>query len=404
MTATRLGLLLDRPHADEVDVDVVARATALVPLLAANAAQCEAARRVPQENMDGLAAAGLFDVLAPKRVAGMGGSMATELVVAAELARGCPSTAWLQTIFAGSRWWVGTLATAAAQDEVFDGGASPLICGVLGADGPSGTARPVAGGFRVSGRWAFASGSLHADWAILGVAFLDAAGEVADEGIVIARVADLSVEDTWHVAGMAGTGSNTLVAEDVLVPSHRMMPREVLVDGNPDPAEPSDRWPTLPVLTLLLAGTVLGTARELLQGVADGARRRGISYSTYARQVDSMVVVRQLARAGLDLDTAWLHLRQAAADIDASGRGDAMDELARARLRGSCGYVCSLLRDTAGSLLDIAGASAFAQVSPLQRQWRDLNTASRHAFMGTEPMLELYGRVIYGLDDAFGPV
>lgn len=399
-----LGLASERELGDAVDTDVIRRADALRELLAANAPRCEAERRVPQENLDALAQAGLYDVLAPKRVGGTGASMATQLAVASSLARGCPSTAWIQTIFCGSRWWVGTLASAQAQAEIFDGETAPLIAGVLGANGPSGVARPVDGGFVVSGRWPFASGSLHANWAILGVGLADPAGQVGDEGIALAEVASLGVEDTWFVAGMAGTGSNTFVADQVFVPAHRVVAGEVLASGHASPSEPSDRWPTSSVLTLLLMGTVLGTAQQLLQSVAEGALRRGISYSSYRRQVDSAVVVRNIAKASLDLDTAWFHLRRAAADIEAAGHGAEMDALRRGRLRGSCGYVSALLRDTVGALMDIAGASAFADASPLQRQWRDLNTASRHAFLGVEPMLELYGRVIYGLDEVFGPV
>jgi alkylation response protein AidB-like acyl-CoA dehydrogenase len=399
-----LGLVAERALGDEVDTDVVRRADALRDLLAANASQCEAERRISQANLDALEEAGLFDVLAPKRVGGMGASMATQLAVASSLAGGCASTAWVQTIFCGSRWWVGTLASPRAQAEIFDAGSAPLVAGVLGANGPSGVARPGDGGFVVSGRWPFASGSLHADWAILGVAFVDEAGATVDEGIVLTDVASLSVEDTWFVAGMAGTGSNTFVADEVFVPAHRAVSGEVLASGIATPSEPSDRWPTLSVLTLLLMGTVLGTARQVLQSVAEGTLRRGISYSSYRRQVDSMVVVRTIARSSLDLDTAWFHLLQAASDIDAAGHGTEMDALRRGRLRGSCGYASALVRDTVSSLMDIAGASAFAASSPLQRHWRDLNTASRHAFLGAEPMLELYGRAIFGLDQVFGPI
>lgn len=382
---------------DAVDRDVVDRAVALQPLLASNAARCEAQRRIVDENLDALAASGLFDVIVPTRHGGLGASMATQLAVSAELAKGCGSTAWVQTIF-NVTTWSAALLPEAGQNDIFEGGDEVRICGSVM---PTGTATPVEGGYEISGEWGFASGSLHATWSTGGAIVLDERGEPGLPAVAYMPMRELDVRDTWYVAGMRGTGSNTVVADRVFVPAHRMAGAAELFDPAPRGAAPSDRWPIGSVLALVLAGPVLGMAEAAFDAVANNAPKRSISYTTYERQIDSTVVLRDLAEAALEVDTVRMHVCRAAAEIDAVGAGGEMDALARARLRGSCGYANDVARRAVDRLVNIAGASSFAEVSPVQRLWRDLNVASRHAFLGTQPTLELYGRAMFDLDSNF---
>jgi 3-hydroxy-9,10-secoandrosta-1,3,5(10)-triene-9,17-dione monooxygenase len=382
---------------DGVDADVVDRAVALRPLLESHATHCEAERRIVDENLDALAAADLFDVIVPKRHGGLGSSIATQLAVSAELAKGCGSTAWVQTIF-NVTTWSAALLPAGGQADIFDSGEPVRMCGSVM---PTGTATPVDGGYLITGEWGFASGSLHATWATGGVLVLDDRGAAGLPAVAYMPMRELDVRDTWYVAGMRGTGSNTVVADRVFVPAHRMAGAAELFDPAPRGAEPSDRWPIGSVLALVLVGPVLGMAESALEAVAANAPRRSISYTTYERQIDSTVVLRDLAEAALDIDTVRMHVFRAAADIDAVGAGGEMDALAKARLRGACGYANDVARRAVDRLVNIAGASSFAEVSPVQRIWRDLNVASRHAFLGTQPTLELYGRAMYDLDSNF---
>lgn len=382
---------------DGVDPDVVDRAVALRPLLESNATRCEAERRLVDENLDTLAAADLFDVIVPKRHGGLGASMATQLAVSAELAQGCASTAWVQSIF-NVTTWSAALLPAAGQADIFDCDDPVRICGSVM---PTGTAAPVDGGYLITGEWGFASGSLHATWATGGAVVLDDRGEAGLPAVAYMPMRELEVRDTWYVAGMRGTGSNTVVADQVFVPAHRMAGPAELFDPEPRGPEPSDRWPVGSVLALVLAGPVLGLAQAALQAVSTNAPKRSISYTTYERQIDSTVVLRDLAEAALEIDTVRMHIFRAAAEIDAVGAGGEMDALAKARLRGACGYANDVARRAVDRLVNIAGASSFADVSPVQRIWRDLNVASRHAFLGTQPTLELYGRAMYDLDSNF---
>ncbi len=379
--------------AQYVDGDLVERAASLKPLLAENATRSEEDRQVIDANIDALEEAGLFDVMTPKRVGGLGATMATQLAVAAELGEACTSTAWVQTLLNVATW---ATARSAAAAEVFDdAGPRPRVAGVLA---PSGTAAPTDGGYIVNGKWAFASGVFHANWAGGGVLVLDDSGSVQAPGLATMRKSEVTIEDTWFVAGMCGTASNTMVAENVFVPASRVGVGLELHETNGAPPEPGDSWPVGSVLALVLVGPILGAARACANAVSSKAGSRAISYTTYATTAESAVAITDVARASLDIDSAWLHAFQAAAYIDGVGAGAPRDLSEEARLRGQCGYLTDLLRQAVDTLLNVGGAGSFASGNVVQRFWRDINVASRHTFLATNPSLETYGRSMFGKD------
>ena len=375
-----------------VDGDLVERAASLKPLLAENAGRSEEVRQVVDANIDALEDAGLFDVMTPKRVGGLGASMSTQLAVAAELGAACTSTAWVQTLLNVATW---ATARSPAAAEVFDGDARARVAGVLA---PTGTAAPVEGGYVVNGRWGFASGVFHANWAGGGVLVLDESGNVLAPGLATMRRSDITIDDTWYVAGMSGTASNTMVAENVFVPAHRVGVGLDLRETNGAAPEPADAWPVGSVLALVLVGPILGAGRACADTVTAKAGGRPISYTTYATTAESAVAITELARATLDIDSAWLHAFQAAAYIDSVGAGAPRDLHEEARLRGQCGYLTDRIRQGVDTFLNVGGAGSFANVNVVQRMWRDINVASRHAFLATNPSLETYGRAMFGLD------
>jgi alkylation response protein AidB-like acyl-CoA dehydrogenase len=391
--ATMTFTALDNHLRTPVDDEIVGRARALRPRLAANAVRCEAERRIPDENLVALEDAGLLDLLTPARNGGLGSTMCTSVAVSAELARGCSSTAWVQTLLNVTTWATSALSER-AQKEIFDTATPARFCGVLN---PSGVATAVPGGYRVRGSWPFASGCLHANWAAVGALLEGEDGTQLGPGIAHIPMSALTIDDTWHVAGMCGTGSNTVVADDVFVPDHLVLP----MHGGPlyDGAQvPSDRWPVGSVLAVVLAGPLLGMATAALDAVRDNAPKRAISYTTYGAQTDSAPLVRDLAQAACEIDAATLLVMRAAAQVDAIGAGAGHTPLDDARLRGWLGHATEVLRGAVSSLTSIGGAGSFADVSPIQRHWRDLNVASRHAFLATGPTLETYGRAMFDLD------
>jgi 3-hydroxy-9,10-secoandrosta-1,3,5(10)-triene-9,17-dione monooxygenase len=381
------------------NADPVALATELRPLLARNAAQAERDRRLPQENIDALEAANLFKLMTPRRWNGYGIPLVTALSAHAELAKGCASTAWV-TMIIGACLWLASLLPDRGQEEIFESPAGSRVAGVISATIKG---RRVADGMRVSGKNGFASGCLHSSWALLCFGVEDASHNVVDQVIGFAPMSEIEIEDTWFVAGMRGTGSNTLVANDLFIPDHRIFPLMSALEGNPPRTkhapENSDRWSMAPTLPLILLSPIVGAAGVLLEETVEGSRKRAISYTTYSRQADAAVVQRQMAEAALQIDSARLHWMRAAGDIDDAAAADkSLNYLKRARIRGECGYAAKLVREATDSLMSVGGGSAFAEAASIQRMWRDISVASRHGMLSTAPNLEMYGRALLGVE------
>ncbi|WP_051465091.1 acyl-CoA dehydrogenase family protein [Mycobacterium genavense] len=151
---------------------------------------------------------------------------------------------------------------------------------------PSGTAEIVDDGYRISGRWPYCSGVEHADWVLLG-ARLD--GPDGQPSAVVALVprGQVEIEDTWHVMGMRGTASNTVVTGGVTVPAHRTISLDAVQDGEIDTPFSDEAPFHVPMMLGALsdlAGPQLGLARAALELVIDNAARRGVSATTYTRQ------------------------------------------------------------------------------------------------------------------------
>lgn len=393
------------PATSDTALELPRRAAGLLELLRKNADQTESDRRVAEENIEALAAAGLFKIGVPKRLGGHEADFTTFLKVSSTLGQACGSTAWVTTLTNVSGWLVG-LFPDQAQRDVYQSNPEARVCGVLA---PSSTSVAVEGGLKVSGKWGFASGCLHSQWALLGVPVVDGTGAQIDQGLALIPMGDLTIQDTWHVVGLRGTGSNTLVAEDVFVPAHRIVSMTQLVEGSA-PTEHQDEAlynsAFVPVAALVLTGPLLGLAKGALDFVlASLGKGKGISYTFYDRATDSGSTQINIAQAASLIDTAELHIFRAADDIDkAAASGQYMDFQTRARVRMDVGVAASRCREAMDLLLSIQGAGSFAEVSPLQKKWRDLETGSRHAVINPAISGEAYGRALLGVKEQVTPL
>jgi alkylation response protein AidB-like acyl-CoA dehydrogenase len=367
------------------------------PILAANVDETEANRRIAQANIDALTDAGAFKVTVPRRFGGYEMTIREKLEVSAAVAEACGSTGWVVALTNVCNWMASVLPDQAQQD-IFGADSDAKVAGVLN---PSADVSKVQGGYQVSGQWPWASGSWHADWALVGIVVPDEAGNPVDQALAFVPMGELSIKETWFVAGMKGTGSNTIIAEDVFVPEHRLhsVPRAIENDYATEHTEEAlYRSSFIPVLTLVLAGPQLGMGRAALRFVMDKAPKRGISYTKFERQLDSTAFQLQIANAATLIDTAHLHAFRAAADIDvAAAAGEKLSYLRRARVRADTAYAITKIREAIDALLSAHGASSFAEISPLQRIWRDSNTAGRHAVVDPLVNQEVYGKALLGI-------
>jgi alkylation response protein AidB-like acyl-CoA dehydrogenase len=372
---------------------LVDRAAALVPQLRERAPAAEQARRVPDASFDALSEAGIFSMTAPKRYGGAEVDFQTQCDVLAHLARGCPSTSWVATIYSAMSWLVGTFPDE-AQDEIF-ADRDPRISGVFS---PTGTGVPKEGGVLVNGRWGFNTGCHGARWTVLNV--LVGTGAQAMPTCVIARSRELTIVDDWYATGMSATGSNTIVANNVFIPAYRclglpdMLEARLPARHNAD--NPYFNHPLSPVLTVNAGGTPLGMAQGALEEFRSRLPGRGIAYTFYTNKAEAPVTHLQLAEAALTLESADAHVRRAAALLDQHTSG-AMSIDSRVKSRAHIAYAMGLARQSVDTLFYASGASSIQTHVPIQRFQRDVQALANHAIMHTQTALELYGRVLCGL-------
>ena len=376
-------------------MNLVERTAALVPMLREHAAAAEKERRVPLENLAALDQAGVFRMMAPKRFGGDEASFETQCRVLAEIARACPSTSWVATIYS-AMVWVASAFPDQAQDEVFAGGV-PRIAGVFS---PTGTALRKDDGFVVNGRWPYNTGCHGAQWTVV------VAVSPQDDGqpvpyCVLVPSRELTILDDWYASGMTGTGSNTVVAEGVFVPAHRALPLPDMVDGRYPQRKDSDNayfnYPLAQVLVVNAGGTPLGIARGALEAFFDRLPGRGIMYTTYADKSAAPVTHLQVGEASLKIDSAAAHVQRATAMLDGL-QGSALTLQDRVRSRAHIGYATGLAREAVDLLFYASGASSIQSHVPIQRFQRDMQALANHAIMHAPTAVELYGRVLCGLE------
>ena len=369
------------------------------PLLEANAAEGEKQRRVVQESIDALAAIGAFRVTVPTRYGGYAGNSRAQVDVARAVGLADGGTGWVVALTNIANWLT-ALYPEQAQDEVFGEDPDARVSVVLATNGK--TTR-VEGGYRVSGEWSYNSASWHSGWAILGAELIDENGVFVDTALLLIPLSDLEFKDTWFVAGMRSSGSNTLIALDIFVPDHRILLGTPALEGKypgttPETAAPY-RAGWIPVLNVILVGAQLGIGRAVLERVI-AASSKAIAYTNFAHKSDSVAFQLDVAKAALLLDAADLLAERACAEIDIpADAGVYPDYTTRARNRAYVGWIVEHVSQAIEILLTAHGSSAFAETNPLQRLWRDQAVVARHAFVLPALGYELYGKALLGRED-----
>jgi alkylation response protein AidB-like acyl-CoA dehydrogenase len=256
----------------------------------------------------------------------------------------------------------------------------------------------VEGGYRVSGRWKWGTGVMHADWVMLSVM---TPGETPARMRMAAIPADqVKVIDVWQVAGMAGTGSNDILAEDVFVPSRHMADFDAMRDGAACGAtlhaNPLYAMPMLPFLYVGAAIPALGAARRAVASFRSNITDRMVR-GTDLKQQDKPAAQMRLARATLTLQTAELLLRDIARrNMTLVGAGPQNVE-ARIEMRAQGAHVVELCREAVRTVVEASGASVHFLNHPMQRALRDIQVISGHIVFDMDSGLEMLGRSMIGL-------
>lgn len=360
----------------------------LAPDIAAAADQAERERRMSDELAFLFSESGLFRMSAPVGYGGRGLELSKQLEVIEAVARIDGSAGWCVMIASTTSVLAGHLSDA-VLGEVFGDDPLASACGVYA---PKGSAVRVNDGFRVTGRWSFASGCQHSDW-FLGGAMVSE-GEKPQMRLMLLRTKEAMIQDTWHVSGLRGTGSHDLEVRDVFVPEGRAVDPQL---GTPRREGLLYRLPLFGFLAAEVAAVTLGIARASLDAFTDlasikvpmGARR------TLAERGTIQAVV---AEAEGDYGAGRTLLHQTVRDCEErleSGRQLSLPD--RVSLRIASNYAVKASVRAVDASYRAAGSTSIYDVSPLQRQFRDVHTATQHAMVGMA-IDELCGRALLGRD------
>ena len=387
------------PSADEM----VARAAALRPMIFDRAAQTEAEGRVSDDVTRRLAEAGIFKMGQPRAFGGYAMPPSAILRVGFELGRGCGSTGWCAIIGAVNAW-LASYWPIEAQRDIWDGTPGNLVIGTFV---PTGQCEPVEGGYQVRGQWPFASNCDNADWIFVSAPLPPSGEKPADVGWFMVPRDQLRIEaDSWRVSGMQGTGSKTLVADDALfVPHHRVLRfSEVvrvatpgsMIDGNI-----TARFGFTTFGAVTLVAPMLGMAQGALDWFGEAMAKKVRTSlkpggAGLAAQNPFVQARAGAASAAIDAAMALLlaDLGPAEAKISAGG---VLDTAERIRIRRNIGFAAQQAVHAVNLLFEGAGASATSLDTPIQRYWRDINAAARHASLDVQAINALSGEERFGL-------
>ncbi|MFI5845704.1 acyl-CoA dehydrogenase family protein [Catenuloplanes sp. NPDC051500] len=376
--------------------ELVRRAGELVPLLRERSRWIDENRRLPDDVLAGMEAAGLLRMRVPQQYGGFESDARTLVDVHAEIARGDGSAAFCLSVWSLINWIVGRFPDE-VQDEVF---ATPdvRVCGSISA---TGTATPVDGGYLYNGRWRFSTGVLHSHYAF-SAAMLDGPPEHAVPMTALIPVSDLKIVDDWYVTGLRGTGSVTTSATDVFVPAARVVAQSDLFSPQSRSVRNTGKGiyeiPLLVTSTAATAGQTIGAAKYAMETFLDRLPGRPITYTAWTSQRDAPITHLKVGEAALLTEEAEMRAHAFAALIDAKAQaGTPWSEQERVYSRVQLGRIAQLAKQAVHLLASASGASSIYENVPIQRIQRNLDAMAMHALTFPETNIELYGRVLCGL-------
>lgn len=361
--------------------EAMQRAREITPILRQRARASEGARRLTRDNEQLLHDSGLFRFHQPKAFGGMELDFVAVVDIPAELARGCPSTAWSVGNMACHHWMLGYYEPE-TQHEVWDANPDALIASSIAL--AAGRARKVDGGFIVNGRWPFSSVVDNADWNMLAVSVFDTDGKTAiDWRLCLVPKSDYTIIDTWHAMGMAGTGSKDVSVTELLVPERRALAMQLTRGGYAHPGGALNRGPLygIPLVAASshpLAPAAIGAAEGAYDMFVAAMAKRSGTY-TGAKVADFQAVQIKVARARCLIDSARTFLRQSSIAFHAAAAGDQLLDLeTKLRFRAQSAFAVAQAREAVETLWSCYGAQGIYMDDPLQRHLRDVFAISQH--------------------------
>ena len=388
------------------EANVKAIAESLVSELSGRAFQTERDRKVPAENIRLLNDTGLLGIFRSKKWGGSELSMRAHVDAVATISKGCAATGWVLGVYHAHDYIIAHMSEQ-AQEEIYTTGDIQAIAAVIGPRGKA--VKGKDGSYSLSGFWPFASGNSASHWLLLGAEVFDEDGTLLDAGDFAVPIGDVERLDDWHVAGLQGTGSNSVKCNDVIVPAHRFVSLPAILE-NQTPLFARADAPAVhkcqggPALGMFIATSALGAARRSLEEFLKVVPGKKVMYTSHVSHEWSALQI-ALGEAASMIHAAELIFYRCADDVDAyARRGEKMPMDLRGRIRMDITAVPRLCRDAVQKLLTIGGAAGLSLKSAIQLNFRNLQATSMHGFLLHDAGAEIYGRILLGVDPGTGVV
>ncbi len=380
-----------RPTAEEL----IERAQQLIPVLREREADVAAARQVPTETIQAFTDSGFFRVLQPRRFGGYEMTPDVYCEIARTLAEGCMSSAWVYGVVAVHNWQLALFDPRAAEDVW----ATDSDVRISSSYMPGGKVVRVDGGYRLSGRWAFSSGSAHCDWVILGVHIPSGDGTPADPCNFLVPRADYKIIDTWDVMGLCATGSNDIVVEDVFVPDHRILREMDMFEMNCPGQAVHDsslyRIPFAQLFNRTVSTTSLGALKRALETFQSTMRDKRATYTGLKLANDSMIQ-QAVAEVALTLDDLEMRLARDLKEMSERAESGDWPVERRAELGLSTTSMVSRCVTAVDLLMQFSGGKAIYRGNVIQRAFLDIHCARAHVANNPFPYARNFGAMAFG--------
>jgi alkylation response protein AidB-like acyl-CoA dehydrogenase len=381
--------------------ELLKRAQKIAEISRERAGQTEQDRRVSTDMVEMMRSNDLFRILQPAEFGGFEYGFDLFVDVAATIAEGCGSTGWICSIGMVHQWLI-SLFPLEAQRDVWSKNPGAIA---YGSYAPAGQAVVADGGFRLSGNWSFSSGCDNAQWFLLG-GLIDKSGGGKEAVFYLVDAAQCSIDDTWFTMGLAGTGSKTVVVDNVFVPSHRVVRTAELTAGTSPGAlrakNPLYKVSLLALLPLCLVAPTLGMARGALKSFLQTLQTRvtrGAVAGANNRMAEFATVQLRVAEATASIDAGHLLIvRDIAETIRCVQQGGAIPVDMRIRNRLDHAFCAKLFTQAVDALFMASGGNAIYSDKEIQRSWRDIHAANVHISLNLDAVGTMYGQYALGLE------
>jgi len=360
--------------------ELLDRARAMIPTLRERARRCVAERDVPVESIVEMQEAGFFKILQPRRWGGFEMHPNAFFDVQKALAEGCMSTGWMYGVV-GCHPYEIALFHEEAQAEIWGEDTSTLVSSSYQ---PVGKVTVVDGGFRLSGRWGFSTGSVHCKWVVLGALVPPSEpGGPPDMRAFLLPRSDYAIDlDSWHVFGLQGTGSHDVIVDDVFVPDHRT---HRAVDGFlcQNPGQETNTGPlyTLPwaqVFMRSVSTAAFGGARAAISAAIDIAQSR-VSTNTGKASKSDPFLLAAISKAHAQVIEMEQTLRLTFEDLMAHAeRGEPIPMEKRTLYAYNSSAVVRRMAELVDDMVQLLGGRAIYTSSAIIQPWLDLNAGRAH--------------------------